>query len=146
MAAALVVIAAGSWPLLFSDATFNTDWLNHLWYMWHQSVAIRELHAPSFFLNYSRGVFYPLYAFYGGTLYALVGTLSLVLGEAPLQAYVLTYLLGFAAAYGGWYWTARVFGVRGWRAHVPGLVFVTSSYYLTMIYAVGDWPEFSRPR
>jgi hypothetical protein len=142
VAAAAVVIAAGSWPLLFSDASFNTDWLNHLWYMWHQSVAIRELHAPSFFLNYSRGVFYPLYAFYGGTLYALVGTLSLMLGEAPLQAYVLSYLLGFAAAYGGWYWTARVFAVCGWRAHVPGLVFVTSSYYLTMIYAVGDWPEF----
>jgi hypothetical protein len=141
-AAALAVIAAASWPLVFSNATFNTDWLNHLWYMWHQSVTIREAGTPSLFLDYGRGVFYPIYAFYGGTLYALVGTLSLVLGDAPLQTYVLTYLLGFVAAYGGWYWIARTFGVRGWQAHIPGVVFVTSAYYLTMIYTLGDWPEF----
>jgi hypothetical protein len=140
--AALVVIAAVSWPLLLSNATFNIDWLNHLWYMWHQSLTIRDQHTPSLFLSYSRGVLYPLYAFYGGTLYTLGGTLSLMLGNAPLQAYVLTYLLGFAAAYGGWYWTSRIFGVRGWLAHVPGLVFVTSASYLTMVYALGDWPEF----
>jgi hypothetical protein len=139
---ALIVLAAVAWPLVFSSATFNNDWLNHLWYMWHQSLAIREDHAPSLFLDYSGGILYPLYAFYGGTLYALVGTLSLVLGDAPLQTYVLSYLLGFAAAYGGWYWTARMFGVRGWRAHMPGLVFITSASYLTMIYALGDWPEF----
>ncbi|MGA2454511.1 MAG: hypothetical protein ABSG93_13420 [Solirubrobacteraceae bacterium] len=136
------MLAAVAWPLVFSSATFNNDWLNHLWYMWHQSLAIREDHAPSLFLDYSGGILYPLYAFYGGTLYALVGTLSLVLGDAPLQTYVLSYLLGFAAAYGGWYWTARMFGVRGWRAHMPGLVFITSASYLTMIYALGDWPEF----
>jgi len=140
--AGLAVVAAVSWPLVFSNAAFNNDWLNHLWYMWHQSVAIRELGHPSLFLDYSGGVLYPLYAFYGGTLYALAGTLSLALGDAPLQAYVLTYLLGFAAAYGGWHWISRTFGVRGWLAHVPGLVFVTSASYLTMIYALGDWPEF----
>jgi hypothetical protein len=139
---ALAVIAAASWPLVFSNATFNPDWLNHLWYMWHQSVAIREHGTPGLYLNYSGGVLYPLYAFYGGTLYALVGTLSLILGDAPLQTYVFTYLLGFAAAYGGWYWIARTFGVRGWQAHIPGVVFVTSAYYLTMIYALGDWPAF----
>jgi hypothetical protein len=136
------VLAAVSWPLLLSNATFNNDWLNHLWYMWHQSLAIRGDLAPSLFLNYSRGVFYPLYAFYGGTLYALVGTLSLLLGDAPLDTYILTYLLGFIAAYCGWCWTSRIFGVRGWLAHIPGLLFITSASYLTMIYALGDWPEF----
>jgi hypothetical protein len=139
---ALLVVAAASWPLVFSSSTFNNDWLNHLWYMWHQSIAIREHHLPSLFLDYSQGVLYPIYAFYGGTLYALVGALSLLLGNIPLQTYVLTYLLGFFAVYGGWYWTARIFGVRGWTAHVPGLVFVTSASYLTTIYALGDWPEF----
>jgi hypothetical protein len=136
------VLAAVSWPLVLSSATFNNDWLNHLWYMWHQSLSIREGHAPSLFLGYSGGILYPIYAFYGGTLYALVGTLSLVMGNDPLQAYVLSYLLGFAAAYGGWYWIARMFCVRGWLAHVPGLVFVTSASYLTTIYVLGDWPEF----
>jgi hypothetical protein len=141
-AGALGVLAVVSWPLVFTSATFNEDWLNHLWYMWHQSLAIREHGTPSLFLNYADGVFYPLYAFYGGTLYTLGGGLSLLLGDMPLQTYILTYLLGFAAAYGGLHWLARTLGVRGWRAHVPAIVFVTAAPYLMTIYAFGDWPEF----
>jgi hypothetical protein len=138
----LLLVGALAWPLLFSEATFNEDWLNHLWYVWHQSLAIRGNHLPSLFLNYSHGVFYPLYAFYGGTVYALAGTLSLALGNAPLDAYVLTYLLGFLAAYTGWYWASRMFGVGRWLAHVPAIVFLTSASYLMIIYGLGDWPEF----
>jgi len=70
LGAPLLLIAALAAPLLFADTTFNPDWLNHLWYMWHQSLAIRANGVPSLYLNYSRGVFYPLYAFYGGTLYS----------------------------------------------------------------------------
>jgi hypothetical protein len=139
----LLLLLALSWPLLFTGATFNEDWLNHLWYMWHESRALQATHLPSLFLDSTEGVFYPFYAFYGGTLYTLAGALSLALGGAPLQAYVLTYMLGFAAAYGGWYWLARMFGCRGWAAHVPGLVFVTAAPYLTMLYGLGDWPEFT---
>jgi hypothetical protein len=128
--------------MFFTSSYFVEDWLNHLWYMWHQSITIRENHLPSLFLNYSNRVFYPHYAFYGGTLYALVGTLSLALGNAPMETYVLTYLLGFAASYGGWYWIARICGLGRWQAHAPGLVFITSAYYLTLIYGRGDWPEF----
>jgi hypothetical protein len=142
LAAALLLTGVLAWPLLFTNATFNEDWLNHLWYLWHQSRAIRADHAPSLFLEYSGGVFYPIYAFYGGTLYALAGTLSLVLGDAPLQSYVLTYLLGLLAAYGGWYWMSRMFGLARWEVHMPGLVFVTSASYLMLIYGLGDWPEF----
>lgn len=143
VAAPLLLIAALCWPLLFSDATFNEDWLNHLWYMWHQSVALREGHRPSLFLDSASGVFYPFYAFYGGTLYVATGLLSLALGDAPLDAYVLMLVFAFAAAYGGWYWLARTFGVRGWPAHVPGIVFVTAAPYLTMLYGLGDWTEFT---
>ena len=128
--------------MFFTSSYFVEDWLNHLWYMWHQSITIRENHLPSLFLNYSNRVFYPHYAFYGGTLYALVGTLSLALGNAPMETYILTYLLGFAASYGGWYWIARICGLGRWQAHAPGLVFITSAYYLTLIYGRGDWPEF----
>ncbi len=141
--AAVLLIGVLSWPMVFSTATFNGDWMGQVWFMWQQSLAIRANHLPSLFLNYPYGVFYPQYAFYGGTLYALTGTLSLLLGDAPMETYVLMYVLGFAAAYGGWYWLARMAGVGRWRAHVPGLVFVTSSYYLTLIYARGDWPEFT---
>jgi hypothetical protein len=142
LAAAALLIGVLAWPLLFTSAAFNEDWLNHLWYISHQSLAIRANHAPSLFLNYPGNLFYPLYAFYGGTIYALTGTLSLLLGDAPLTAYILTYLLGLAAAYGGFYWMSRQFGLGRWQAQLPGLLFVTSSSYLTAIYARGDWPEF----
>jgi hypothetical protein len=137
-----LLIGVLAWPLLFTSATFNEDWINHLWYMWHESRALQAHGLPSLFLNYSEGVFYPYYAFYGATLYALTGALALALGQAPVAAYVLTYLAGFATAYAGWLWLAHQFGVRGWTAHAPGVVFVTSAYYLTMIYGLGDWPEF----
>jgi hypothetical protein len=140
--AGLLLIGVLSWPLVFSSAIFNGDWLAQLWFMWQQALAIRANHVPSLFLNYPDGVLYPHYAFYGGTLYALTGTLSLVLGNAPVETYILAYLLGFGAAYGGWYWMGRIAGLGRWWAHVPGLVFITSSYYLTLIYARGDWPEF----
>jgi hypothetical protein len=139
--AAVLLIGVLSWPVVFSTATFNGDWMGQVWFLWQQSLAIRADHVPSLFLNYPYGVFYPHFAFYGGTLYALTGTLSLALGNAPIETYDLTYVLCFAAAYGGWYWLARTAGVGRWAAQVPGLVFVTSSYYLTEIYARGDWPE-----
>ena len=142
LAGALLLIGLLAWPMLFTGASFNEDWGNHFWYMWHQSLAIRAGHLPSLFLNYSGGLLYPYYAFYGGTLYALTGALSLILGDAPIETYVLTYLIGFASAYGGWYWIARIFGLRGWSTHLPGLVFVTSASYLSTVYGLGDWPEF----
>lgn len=129
-------------PLLFTNAHFDADWLVHLYYIWHQSVAIHDNYHPSLFLNYFYQVFYPQYAFYGGTLYALAGTFSALLGNAPLQVYIFTYFMGFVAAYGGWYWIARLVGLGRWQSHVPGLVFITSASYITILYGRGDWPEF----
>jgi hypothetical protein len=128
--------------MLFTDMGFGTDWLMHAWYLWHQSLTIRANHFPSLFINYSHSVFYPEYAFYGGTVTALAGTLSLLLGNAPMETYILTYCIGFAAAYGGWYWMARMAGLGSWQSHVPGFVFITSASYLTILYGRGDWPEF----
>jgi hypothetical protein len=139
---ALIVIAALARPLIFTHAAFNGDWMEQLWFMSRQALAIRADHAPSLFLNYPAGVLYPQYAFYGGTLYSVSGMLTLLLGDAPVTGYVVTYLLGFAGAYGGWYWMGRMAGLDRLWAHVPGLLFVTSAYYLTLIYARGDWPEF----
>ncbi len=140
---AALLIGLLAWPLVFSSSYFTGDWMTQLWLMWMQSLAIQANHVPSLFLTYKYAALYPQYAFYGGTLYALGGGLSLLLGNAPIDAYVITYLFGFAAAYGGWYWIARTAGLGRWWAHIPGLVFITSSYYLTLIYARGDWPEFT---
>jgi hypothetical protein len=127
--------------MLFTSSGMAQDWVNHLWYIWRQSVMIGRDHQPSLFLNEGGSVFYPLYAFYGGTIYALAGTLAVLLGDAPVKAYVLSYLMGFVAAYGGWYWMGRMAGLGRWAAQIPGLLFVCSAYYLTLIYARGDWPE-----
>jgi hypothetical protein len=145
-----VVVAAGpalligvlAWPMLFTNAELGGDWINHLWYMWNQSMALRVNHHPSLFLNYSHSVLYPEYAFYSGTIYVIAGALSLLFGDAPIETYVLTYLIGFAASYGGWYWLAYMAGLRRWQAHAPAVIFITSAYYLMLIYARGDWPEF----
>jgi hypothetical protein len=141
--AGLVVLAALTWPLLLTSSGFSGDWNHHLWLMWHQSLSIQLTGYPSFFLNSSYSVLYPVYAFYGGTLYVTGAMLSLALGGAPTQAYVLIYLLDFAASLAGWYWLARMAGVGRWTAFIPGLIFVTSTYYLLVAYAEGDWPEFT---
>jgi len=139
---ATLVVGFLAWPMLFTSSGMGQDWSNHLWYLWRQSIAINRDHEPSLFLDYPGSVFYPFYAFYGGTIYAIFGGLAVLLGNTPVTAYLISYLLGFAAAYGGWYLLARMAGLGRWQAQVPGLLFITSAYYLTLIYARGDWPEF----
>jgi hypothetical protein len=34
-------------------------------------------------------------------------------------------------------------GLGRWLALVPGLIFVTSAYYIVLVYVRGDWPEFT---
>lgn len=137
----LVAIAVLAWPMLLTESSLGGDWAHHLWYVWHQSLALRADGAPSPFLNTSYSVFYPEYMFYGATVYALAGGLALALGGSSTAAYVITYLLGFAAAYGGWYWAGRMAGLSRWSAQAPSLLFVTSACYLTLAYGQGDWPE-----
>lgn len=138
--AAAGVIGFLAWPMLFTSSGFTQDWANHLWELSRQTVTLRRDHLPSLFLN-DTSVFVPLFAFYGGTLYALAATLAVVMGDVA-RAYVVMYVAAFAAAYGGWYWLARQMGVRRWIAHAPALVFVCSAYYLTLVYTRGDWAEF----
>jgi uncharacterized membrane protein len=126
-------------PLLFGGSDRGTDFYTHYWYVWHQSEALRH-GGPSLYLHNLDSVFVPIYAFYGGTLYVIAGALAIVLGS-PLHGYVTTFLLGFAAAYGGWWWLSRQAGLGRTLAHVPGLLFATSAYGITNIYTRGAWPE-----
>jgi hypothetical protein len=143
LAGALLLLGALTWPLLLTPSGFNGDWEHHLWLLWHQSISLQSRHFPSLYLNSSYSVFYPTYGFYGGTLFALGGMISLLLGGAPVQAYVFVYVLDFACAFAGWYWLGRMAGLGRWLAMVPGLVFITSAYYIVVIYVQGDWPEFT---
>jgi hypothetical protein len=124
-----------------TERSFGPDWSNHLWFLWVQGGQIRS-GGPSLFLHADPlGLFYPQYAFYGGTLYALGGALSALLDGRAVVAYLATWVVVFASAYGGMLWLGLLAGLRGWRAHAGALVVVTSAYFLTNLYARGVWPE-----
>jgi hypothetical protein len=138
---ALVLIVALMAPMLFTDSTFGGDWPGHLWLVQMQARNIEFLGHPSFFVQSTLGAFEPWFAFYGGTLYSLVGGASVASGGHTLAAYIASFALAMAMAYGGFVWLARQAGIRGWPAHVPALVFLTSAYYVSDVYARGAWPE-----
>lgn len=142
LAWALPVFVIGVLSLpLFTDQTFGNDWPDHLWLVWQQSQAIAQLGHPTYFLQSAQGVYEPFFAFYGGTFYAFTGAISALLGQQPIIAYVGVTILAFAGAYAGWTWLALQVGLRGWRAQLPGLLYVTSPYIITTPFARGDVPE-----
>jgi hypothetical protein len=107
-----------------------------------QSREIAETGHPSLFLNAAPlGVFYPNFAFYGGSLYAVAGYLMVITGT-PVAVFVGVIVLSFAAAYGGTFWLARQAGVSNLAAHLPAIIVVTGAYYLSDAYGRGSWPEF----
>ncbi len=134
----LLLLAA---PALFTTRGFIDDWVNHLWLTWMQSREISATGHPSLFLNAEpMGVFYPNFAFYGGTLYGLGGYLMVITG-APVGVFVGMIVASFATAYGGTLWLARQAGVSGLMSHLPAMIVVTGAYYLSDAYGRGSWPE-----
>lgn len=128
--------------LAFLEPThFSGDFGNHSLYIQHQADALRTLHAPSLYLNTDFGAFYPIFAFYGGTLYVIGAAVSLLTGGSSYTAEALVYALAFAMAYGGWYWLARMVGARGWVAHAPAIVYVTAPCVLTQLYVAQAFPQ-----
>lgn len=139
IAAVLVVTS----PLLLSNSGFGTDFTNHLWLSWVAGNTLVQSGHPSYFLNVrGLGVFYPFFAFYGGTLYMITGALSELLGGHAAIAFVAVTTLAVAASYTGMLWLGRQLGLRDWTAHAPALAVVTSAYYITNLYGRGAWPEF----
>jgi hypothetical protein len=141
--ATLVVLLVAS-PLLFTSDGFAPDFTNDIWFAGYQEHAIAaNLHPTLFIQTQADGVFYPVFAFYGGTLFALTGALAAVLGGSTVLAFELMTVAAIAAAYGGLFWLARQLGVKGLLAHAPAIVFVTSAYYVTDLYGRGAWAEFN---
>jgi hypothetical protein len=128
-------------PMLFTHRSFGVDWGGHLWLVYAQMENVNQLGHPSYFIQSTLGAFYPWFAFYGGTLYGGVGVVAALLGSHVTPVYVASYALGLALALGGMTWPSRQAGLRGWAAAVPGVVYVTSAYYVTNVYARGAWPE-----
>jgi hypothetical protein len=139
--AVVTLLVAG--PMLFTDSGFGLDFTNHLWLSWLAGKGLVEAGHPIYFVNTSTaGVFEPWFAFYGGTLYAITGGLSELLGGKPVLAYVAVTTLAIAGSYAGALWLGRQLGLSRWLSHVPALVLVTSAYYVSNIYGRGAWTEF----
>ena len=137
---AVVVLLVTS-PALLTNRGFGPDFTNHLWLVWNQGDAISHAHRPTIFLHTTDFSFEPYFGFYGGTLYAVTGALSALVGHASV-AYLASIVGAFACAYVGFVWLARIFGLRGWRSHAPAIVAVTSPYLVMDLLARGAWPEF----
>jgi len=142
LAGPTLLITVLAWPMMFAHKFLRWDWYVHLWYMWHQSESLRANWVPSLFNHDTSAVFDPHFAFYGGTLYAVGGMLTLLVGS-PVTAFAIIFLIAFASVYGGWYWIARLAGLGVWTAHVPGILSVTAPYYMTMVYSMGSWAEIT---
>jgi hypothetical protein len=138
-ALAALIIGICGWPLTNAKVFYFTDWFVHLWYTWHQEGSLRAHGLPSLFAHDSAGVFDPHFAFYGGTLYTITGVAALVVGHHA--AYLATWLMASAMVYGGWFWLARQVGLGPWASHVPGVVFITSPWYISSAYFLGAWGQ-----
>lgn len=130
--------------MLVTRDGFGLDYPNHVWLVWAQGQSIGAHGFPAYFLNAPEagGVFNPFFAFYGGTMYSAAGALSALLGGRAVLAYTLVSLACVGTAYAGLVWLARQLGARTWMAHAPAVAFVTSAYYVTLIYGRGAWSEF----
>jgi hypothetical protein len=126
---------------LFTDAPhLMADFQTDSWLIAHQADTLRQGHVPSHFLHSGLTVFYPVFAFYGGTLFVFAAAIALVTGSSA-AAEVIVYVLALAAAYGGWLWLGRMAGLRWWQAHVPAILYITSPYVVTDVYVRQDLTE-----
>jgi len=140
-ALALVALVVFMAPMVLTNGSFSSDWSIHLWIAWNQYLMLADVGHPSYFLQTDHAAFFPWFSFYGGTLYSVVAGLAGLMGGRVTGAYIAVHAMAVAAALGGWAWLAHNLGVRGWRSHLPGLVFVTSAYYVTNFYGRGAFPE-----
>jgi hypothetical protein len=137
------VIALLFAPIALTSRSFGHDWTLHLWLLRQQQLNIQTMGHPGLFVSAEPlGVFYPIFAFVGSGMYSVGGVIAIVLGDRPILAYKILFLIGLCLAYGGTTWLSVQFGLRGWRSQIAGLVFVTGAYFLTDMLGRGDFGEF----
>ncbi len=129
-----------TWTMLTDASHLIDDFSMNAWLMEHQAASLRHDIAPSLTLTTGDAAFHPTFAFYGGTLFAVGGAITLVAGSG-VAAETIVYLLALAAAYGGWLWLARMAGVRSWQAHAPAILYVTAPYVVTNMNVRQDLVE-----
>jgi hypothetical protein len=142
--AALLVML--NWTSISDPAHMDGDFQADSWFLQHQAVSLRQSLVPPLSLTADVAAFYPIFAFYGGTLFVVGGLITLMLGAGEAAGSgqapeTILSLFALAAAYGGWLWLARMAGVRSWAAHAPAILYVTTPYVVTNINVREDFAE-----
>ena len=138
----LLVLTIAS-PLLLTSRGFNLDLTNNLWLGSVQRASVLHGFFPSYFTNTTQdGVFDPMFAFYGGPVYTVLGVVGFLLGGNMVIAQDVLTVVAIASAYGGIYWIGRTATLSVWNSHIPSVAFVSCAYYVTDLYGRGDWLEF----
>src|SRR6266496_5470535 len=141
LAIGMTVVAAVAVPAILSKRAFFGDWGNHLYLVDQQTRWLRHHLLPTYFVHsLESGAFYPHYMFYGGSLYAVTAWLGVLIGS--VNAFRLTFVMGFAACYFGTLSVARQLGVRRLVAHIPAAIAVSGAYFVSKAFNDGGWPEF----
>jgi hypothetical protein len=135
-----VLLVLLTWPLVTHGSRLRGDAINDAWFIAHQADALRQSYLPSHYIHSGAGLFNGVFTFYGGTLLTFAGAISLIVGSA-MAAQAIVYILAMAAAYGGWFWLARMAGLRFWPAHAPALLFVTAPYVVSNVNGRQDLAE-----
>lgn len=130
LAAATAIAILLLLPMIATDRAFGQDWPLHLWLTEMQRRAIAAGGFPSAFSHFREvGHFYPTGIFLGGPFYAVTGYISLAVGSAT-RGFILVQVIACASAILGWARLALRCGVAPAMSIVPGVVHVTSAYYL----------------
>ena len=124
-------------PMVLTGRSFWNDWTNSLWIL-NSAPRLGGL----FIHNDTLGIFYPLYAFYGGPLYEVANLASRVVGGHPIVVYIAVWFLAMMLAYCSVFGIARRLGLSLVVAHIPAIAMVTAPYYLTNLYGRGAFSEF----
>jgi hypothetical protein len=134
------LLVALVWLHFTTGARLKSDAVPNAAFIEQQAESLRQGVLPSHFQHNMAGIFYGVFAFYGGTLFAFAGAISLVVGS-PMSAQAVVYVLALGAAYGGWFWMARMAGIGYWAAHAPALLYVTAPYVMTNVNSRQDLTE-----
>ena len=125
---AAVLIAVLARPMVFGRTFIGWDWYPHQWFIWHQAESLKATGLPTLVLHGYDAVFVPHFAFYGGTLNAVAGALTLLTGDANSRDGGLVHLrvrglLRRLVLAGASVWARCLVGARAGRAvhHRPVL-------------------------
>jgi hypothetical protein len=117
------------------------EWANYYWLIMQQQHGLTDGLLPTYFVHTAHiGLFYPVFAFTGGTLWWLAALVSEAVGSAWV-AFLLLLIAANLSSYWGTWWFARQVGLSRRLANLPAVAIVTSSYAVTNLYGRGDWAE-----